>query len=81
MKFNGIEVCSVWLSQHYIQFLTSFQTQGTSKRSHISSGIGASCSWKQGGNSNNYITITCTTSTLTQYYVAQYNSPAIHMYT
>ncbi|KAF8908457.1 rhamnogalacturonase B [Mucidula mucida] len=57
------------------------EAQDQSKRSQISSGIGASCSWVQGGNSNNYITITCTTSTLTQYYVAQYNTPAVHMAT
>ncbi|KAJ7331393.1 Rhamnogalacturonase B, N-terminal-domain-containing protein [Mycena albidolilacea] len=49
------------------------------KRSQISSGIGASCSWVQGGNEDNYIIITCTTSTLTQYYVARRNDPAIHM--
>ncbi|KAF9254200.1 Rhamnogalacturonase B, partial [Marasmius fiardii PR-910] len=36
------------------------------KNSHIASGIGASCSWTRTGNSNNYIKITCTTSTLTQ---------------
>ncbi|KIY70849.1 polysaccharide lyase family 4 protein [Cylindrobasidium torrendii FP15055 ss-10] len=57
------------------------ETQGTGKHSHISSGIGASCSWYQGGNSNNYIVITCTTSTLIQYYVGRYNDPAIHMMT
>ncbi|KAF9018121.1 hypothetical protein BDZ89DRAFT_1140199 [Hymenopellis radicata] len=57
------------------------EAQDQSKRSQIASGIGASCSWVQGGNSNNYITITCTTSTLTQYYVAQYNTPAVHMAT
>ncbi|KAF7315981.1 Polysaccharide lyase family 4 protein [Mycena indigotica] len=49
------------------------------KNSQISSGIGASCSWLQGGNSNNYIVITCTTSTLTHYYIARRNDPAIHM--
>ncbi|KAJ7899239.1 polysaccharide lyase family 4 protein [Mycena olivaceomarginata] len=48
-------------------------------RSQISSGIGASCSWVQGDNENNNIIITCTTSTLTQYYVARQNDPAIHM--
>ncbi|KAJ7092339.1 polysaccharide lyase family 4 protein [Mycena belliarum] len=49
------------------------------KHSQISSGIGASCTWFQGGNQNNYIVITCTTSTLTQYYIARRNDPAIHM--
>ncbi|KAJ7148954.1 polysaccharide lyase family 4 protein [Mycena crocata] len=49
------------------------------KFSQISSGLGASCTWRQGGNENNYIIITCTTSTLTQYYVARRNDPAIHM--
>ncbi|KAF8999073.1 polysaccharide lyase family 4 protein [Cyathus striatus] len=52
-----------------------------SKKSHISSGIGASCSWVRTGNNNNYIKITCKTSTLTQFYVARYNDPAIHMAT
>ncbi|KAJ7493708.1 polysaccharide lyase family 4 protein [Mycena latifolia] len=52
---------------------------GNGKRSQISSGIGASCTWFQGGNQNNYIVITCTTSTLTQYYIARRNDPAIHM--
>ncbi|CAE6517017.1 unnamed protein product [Rhizoctonia solani] len=55
------------------------QAQDQSKRSHISSGLGtAPCSWTKIGN---YIKITCTTSTLTQYYVAQYKNPAIHMAT
>ncbi|KAF7296020.1 Polysaccharide lyase family 4 protein [Mycena kentingensis (nom. inval.)] len=49
------------------------------KNSQISSGIGASCSFIQGGNQNNYIVITCTTSTLTHYYIAKRNDPAIHM--
>ncbi|KAJ7869982.1 polysaccharide lyase family 4 protein [Mycena leptocephala] len=58
------------------------QTQDQTKFSQLSSGLGsASCSWVQTGNSNNYIKITCTTSTLTQYYVAQYKTPAIHMAT
>ncbi|KAF9041301.1 rhamnogalacturonase B [Panaeolus papilionaceus] len=56
------------------------QDQG-SKKSHISSGIGASCSAVRTGNNNNYVKITCTTSTLTQYYVARYKDPAIHMAT
>lgn len=43
------------------------QAQDSSKRSHIASGIGASCTWVRTGNSNNYIKITCVTSTLTQY--------------
>lgn len=43
------------------------EAQGTGKHSHISSGIGASCDWYQGGNSNNYLVITCTTDTLVQY--------------
>ncbi|KAK7451097.1 hypothetical protein VKT23_012773 [Stygiomarasmius scandens] len=51
------------------------------KHSQISSGIGASCSWVQTGNNGNYIKITCTTSTLTQYYVARYKDPAVHMAT
>ncbi|KAH9477959.1 putative rhamnogalacturonate lyase A [Psilocybe cubensis] len=51
------------------------------KHSQVSSGIGASCSAVQTGNSNNYIKITCTTSTLTHYYVARYKDPAIHMAT
>ncbi|KAF8750270.1 Rhamnogalacturonan lyase B, N-terminal [Rhizoctonia solani] len=43
------------------------------------SGLGnAPCSWTKIGN---YIKITCTTSTLTQYYVAQYKNPGIHMAT
>ncbi|TFK41661.1 rhamnogalacturonase B [Crucibulum laeve] len=57
------------------------EAQDSSKRSQISSGLGASCSWVRTGNSNNYIKITCTTSTLTQYYVAKYKDPAIHMAT
>ncbi|CAA7268444.1 unnamed protein product [Cyclocybe aegerita] len=57
------------------------EVQDSSKRSHISSGIGASCSAVRTGNSNNYVKITCTTSTLTQYYVARYKDPAIHMAT
>ncbi|KAL0958364.1 hypothetical protein HGRIS_000505 [Hohenbuehelia grisea] len=57
------------------------QAQDQSKRSHIASGIGASCSWKRGGNDNNYITITCTAGSVTQYYVGRYNDPAIHMAT
>uniref|UniRef100_A0A0W0G986 rhamnogalacturonan endolyase n=1 Tax=Moniliophthora roreri TaxID=221103 RepID=A0A0W0G986_MONRR len=52
-----------------------------SKKSQIGSGIGASCSWVQTGNSNNYIKITCTAGSITQYYVAQYKSPSIHMAT
>ncbi|EEB96087.1 hypothetical protein MPER_04835, partial [Moniliophthora perniciosa FA553] len=39
-----------------------------SKKSQIGSGIGASCSWVQTGNSNNYIKITCTAGSLTQQY-------------
>ncbi|CAE6332279.1 unnamed protein product [Rhizoctonia solani] len=55
------------------------QAQDQSKFSHIGSGLGtAPCSWTKIGN---YIKITCTTSTLTQYYVAQYKNPAIHMAT
>ncbi|CAE6438262.1 unnamed protein product, partial [Rhizoctonia solani] len=55
------------------------QAQDQTKRSHISSGLGnAPCSWTKIGN---YIKITCTTSTLTQYYVAQYKNPGIHMAT
>ncbi|KAJ7105834.1 rhamnogalacturonase B [Mycena epipterygia] len=49
------------------------------KRSQISSGIGATCTWFQGGNEDNYIVITCTTPTLTQYYVSRRKDPAIHM--
>ncbi|KAF8156936.1 rhamnogalacturonase B [Crassisporium funariophilum] len=56
------------------------QDQG-GKRSHIASGIGATCSAVLTGNDNNYVKITCTTSTLTQYYVARYKDPAIHMAT
>ncbi|KAH6909581.1 rhamnogalacturonase B [Coprinopsis sp. MPI-PUGE-AT-0042] len=56
------------------------QDQG-SKKSHIGSGIGASCSHWRGGNGNNYIKITCTAGSLTQFYVARYNDPAIHMAT
>lgn len=51
------------------------------KHSQIASGIGASCSWVVTGHDNNYIKITCTTSTLTHYYVAQYKTPAVHMAT
>ncbi|KAF8750375.1 Polysaccharide lyase family 4 protein [Rhizoctonia solani] len=55
------------------------QAQDQTKFSHIGSGLGnAPCSWTKIGN---YIKITCTTSTLTQYYVAQYKNPAIHMAT
>ncbi|VDC03975.1 unnamed protein product [Peniophora sp. CBMAI 1063] len=58
------------------------ESQDQSKFSQIASGLGsASCAWEQTGHSNNYIKITCTTSTLTQYYVAQYNTAAIHMAT
>ncbi|KAG9121138.1 hypothetical protein FRC07_003031 [Ceratobasidium sp. 392] len=58
------------------------QAQDQSKHSHIASGLGtATCSYTQTGNSNNYIKITCVTSTLTQYYVAQYKNPGIHMAT
>ncbi|KAF5348362.1 hypothetical protein D9758_010904 [Tetrapyrgos nigripes] len=49
------------------------------KHSQISSGIGASCSSSQ--PSSNIILITCTTSTLTQYYLARNGDPAIHMAT
>ncbi|RDB30350.1 putative rhamnogalacturonate lyase A [Hypsizygus marmoreus] len=52
-----------------------------SKKSHIASGIGATCSWVRTGNSNNYIKITCTAGTLTHYIVARYKDPAIHMAT
>ncbi|KAJ6514627.1 polysaccharide lyase family 4 protein [Mycena vulgaris] len=55
------------------------EAQSSGKRSQISSGIGATCTWVQGGNGNNYIIITCKTATLTQYYVARRNDPAIHM--
>ncbi|KAK1223271.1 hypothetical protein PQX77_013859 [Marasmius sp. AFHP31] len=41
------------------------EAQDGSKRSHIASGIGASCSWMRGGNSNNYIKITCTAGSVT----------------
>ncbi|CAE6489084.1 unnamed protein product [Rhizoctonia solani] len=54
------------------------QAQDQSKRSHIASGIGATCTWTQIGN---YIKISCVTSTLTHYYVAQYKNPGIHMAT
>lgn len=57
------------------------EAQDSSKYSQIASGIDADCSWIQGGHDNNYITITCTTSTLIQYYVARYTDPAIHMAT
>jgi rhamnogalacturonan endolyase len=52
-----------------------------SKKSHISSGIGATCSAARTGNENNYVKITCTAGSLTQYYVAKYKDPAIHMAT
>ncbi|KAF8202700.1 rhamnogalacturonase B [Mycena galopus ATCC 62051] len=64
MKFNGIEVRV---------------SEDLWARSQISSGIGASCTWVQGSNEDNYIVITCTTPTLTQYYVARRKDPAIHM--
>lgn len=54
------------------------QAQDSSKHSQISSGIGASCSPSQNGS---LIKITCTTSTLTQYYVARSGDPAVHMAT
>ncbi|KAJ7050002.1 polysaccharide lyase family 4 protein [Mycena amicta] len=63
MVYNGIET----------------QSKASGKNSQISSGIGATCTWLQGGNDNNYILITCTTSTLTHYYLARRNDPAIHM--
>ncbi|PBK70971.1 polysaccharide lyase family 4 protein [Armillaria solidipes] len=57
--------------------------QDSSKYSQIASGIDADCSWVRGGHDNNCkdCFITCTTSTLIQYYVARYNDPAIHMAT
>ncbi|KAJ8701387.1 hypothetical protein PTI98_000179 [Pleurotus ostreatus] len=64
---------------YYLHVVQRYSDQ--SKRSHIASGIGASCSWTRGGNSNNYITITCTAGSVTQYYVARYTDPAIHMAT
>ncbi|CAE6483783.1 unnamed protein product [Rhizoctonia solani] len=54
------------------------QAQDQSKRSYIASGIGATCTWTKIGN---YTKILCVTSTLTQYYVAQYKNPGIHMAT
>ncbi|KAK0438360.1 polysaccharide lyase family 4 protein [Desarmillaria tabescens] len=57
------------------------EAQDSSKHSQIASGIGADCSWVRGGHDNNYITITCSTSTLIQYYVARYKDPSIHMAT
>ncbi|CAE6424308.1 unnamed protein product [Rhizoctonia solani] len=54
------------------------QAQDQTKRSHISSGIGATCTWSKIGN---YIKIPCVTSTLTHYYIAQYKNPGIHMAT
>ncbi|KAJ8094088.1 hypothetical protein PM082_023296 [Marasmius tenuissimus] len=57
------------------------EAQGANRNSHIASGIGASCSWTRGGNSNNYIKITCATDSITQYYVARYKDPSIHMST
>ncbi|KAL1743014.1 polysaccharide lyase family 4 protein [Schizophyllum fasciatum] len=70
MKFNGIEA------------------QDSSKHSHIASGIGAKCSWRnlkrlqtRTGHNDNYIKITCSASGITQYYVAKYNDPSIHMAT
>ncbi|KAH7101586.1 polysaccharide lyase family 4 protein [Auriculariales sp. MPI-PUGE-AT-0066] len=57
------------------------EVQSSNKRSHVASGIGATCSWLRGGNSNNYILITCITSTATQYYMARYKDAAVHMAT
>ncbi|KAH7107644.1 polysaccharide lyase family 4 protein [Auriculariales sp. MPI-PUGE-AT-0066] len=57
------------------------EVQSSSKHSHIASGIGATCTWVQGGNSNNYILITCSTSTIRHYYMARYTDPAVHMAT
>ncbi|KAG8688067.1 hypothetical protein FRC11_006114 [Ceratobasidium sp. 423] len=54
------------------------EAQDQTKHSHIASGIGATCTWTKIGN---YIKIPCVTSTLTQYYVAQYKNPGIHMAT
>ncbi|KAF9447821.1 polysaccharide lyase family 4 protein [Macrolepiota fuliginosa MF-IS2] len=51
------------------------------KHSQINSGIGASCSWVRTGNSDNYIKISCSASGITQYYIAKYNDPAVHMAT
>ncbi|KZW01225.1 hypothetical protein EXIGLDRAFT_738563 [Exidia glandulosa HHB12029] len=55
------------------------QAQDSSKHSQIASGIGASCT--AASASSTLIKITCTTSTLTQYYVAKSGDPAIHMAT
>ncbi|EIM87220.1 polysaccharide lyase family 4 protein [Stereum hirsutum FP-91666 SS1] len=58
----------------------NLQAQDPTKFSQISSGLGsASCSHVQTGTGNNFIKISCVTSTLTQYYVAQNGVPAIHM--
>ncbi|EPQ56618.1 hypothetical protein GLOTRDRAFT_115799 [Gloeophyllum trabeum ATCC 11539] len=55
------------------------EAQDQSKYSQISSGLGsATVSWTKIGN---YIKITCETSTLTQYIVAQYKTAAVHMAT
>ncbi|KAL1706610.1 polysaccharide lyase family 4 protein [Schizophyllum commune] len=43
------------------------ETQDSSKHSQIASGIGASCTWSQGGHDNNYITISCTASGIVHY--------------
>ena len=66
-------------ARSYADTVASFDTRLSVVQS---SGLGsASCSWEQTGHNNNYIKITCSTSTLTQYYVAQYNTAAIHMAT
>ncbi|KAK7691108.1 hypothetical protein QCA50_006211 [Cerrena zonata] len=55
------------------------EAQDQSKQSQISSGLGtATVSYTTIGN---YVKITCVTDTLTQYLVAQYKNPAIHMAT
>lgn len=68
MVFNGIEVrFTVRLSFLRCPIIV-WQTQDQgSKKSHINSGIGASCSWVRTGHDNNYIKITCNASGITQY--------------
>ncbi|KAJ3565880.1 hypothetical protein NP233_g7360 [Leucocoprinus birnbaumii] len=83
MVFNGKEVgvhCFSLYKTETTVFVIKAQDQG-GKHSQIASGIGASCSWVRTGHDNNYIKITCSASGIIQYYVAQYNTPSIHMAT
>ncbi|TFL00409.1 polysaccharide lyase family 4 protein [Pterulicium gracile] len=59
----------------------NIEAQDGSKRSHIASGIGATCTVALTGTSNNFIRISCTAGSITHYYIAQNGVAAIHMAT